>query len=142
MESVSGVTSLLESQVELCNEKLQTLIVVDRVYNAFHAKNAKCHSKQCQDYRDELIIEVDEKLQDIVDILQGRPKIEYHTLEEDRFIRDTLRDIPVVTHCLCKERENGVSSACHAALRLELKCYLKYYDPSSIGNSECSIDLS
>ena len=34
---------------------------------------------------------------------------------------------PVVTHCLCKERENGVSSACHAALRLELKCYLKYH---------------
>ena len=30
--------------------------------------------------------------------------------------------------CLCEERDNGESSACDIALRLELKSYRKYHD--------------
>ena len=146
MDSIFRVVSRLDSQIKFNNKKRETLIVVNQVYSEFHAKKTKWHSSHCIEYRDEFIKEVDAKLQDIVDIIENRTNLDYYTMIADNTIQTTLDLISNLSHCLCEERDNGESSACDIALRLELKSYRKYHDPSSIrpdtGNSECSIDLS
>ena len=106
---ISNVILNFDQEIDLIHTKKYIVNEIYQTYKEAHTKIFTCYSRECVNYRDPIIVEIDKNLQEILNnTITIKTKLEVIDMLEN--LINVMDELLKLFRCLCSKQNNETST--------------------------------